>query len=178
MSVWLLTILGDESALKNLESCAQVKGYLKNRGCKSCATMLRTCNRQQLLPAGRTMELSQREKAGMGIGIGTAVVTGLISSGFFPDFDVLPSFAWLLIAGLGGTVAGFVASPRALWGSAAGGLAGTGMVLSIWGYVAVRSSFGPDSILRIEIAIAALLGALPGLVMFSQRARRLNTRSK
>lgn len=124
------------------------------------------------------MELSQREKAGMGIGIGTAVITGLISSGFFPDFDVLPSFAWLLIAGLGGTVAGFVASPRALWGTIAGGLAGTGMMLGIWGYVAVRSSIGPDSILRIEIALAALIGALPGLILFTQRARGLDARSE
>lgn len=117
------------------------------------------------------MEFDQREKVGMGIGITTVVLSGLIGSGFFPDFNVLPSFAWLLVAALGGTVAGFVASPRALWGAIAGLLAGLGAILAIWGYVAVRTSFGPESMLRVEIAIAALVGAIPGLALFSRRAR-------
>lgn len=62
------------------------------------------------------MGLSRREKAGMWIGVISTAIPGQIAAGFFPDFNLLPAAGWLLIASLGGAVAGIVASPSVGWG--------------------------------------------------------------
>ena len=124
------------------------------------------------------MEMSRQEQTGLWIGVATATVPGLIASGFFPQFNVLPSVVWLSIAAFGGMVAGLVASPSPVWGSVSGFVAGAGVIPGIWGYVAVRSMLTESNeFLRLEIAIGALLGATPGLILYGYRGSRLVSRT-
>ncbi|MFK7820119.1 MAG: hypothetical protein AB8G99_15465 [Planctomycetaceae bacterium] len=118
------------------------------------------------------MALTKREKIGLWIGVLTAVVPGLITSGFFPDFNVLPWPAWLAIAGIGGLIAGLVASPRPIWGATSGLAIGMGLMLGIWAYVALRLAvIGGEELFRFEIAIGAIIGAAPGLFVYGRNAR-------
>lgn len=117
-------------------------------------------------------ELTTRQKTGLWVGAAFAVIPGLIVAGFFPDFNVLPTWIWLLIATIGSAVGGSIAASRMLFGALTGGLAGLGAVAGILGYIEFRSTILPtESFMRLEIAIGALLGAAPGMASFFRFAK-------
>ena len=100
------------------------------------------------------------------------VVPGLIVAGFFSDFNVLPTWAWMFVATAGGIVAGLVAAKRKFVGAIAGGIAGLGVIVGIVGYLAIRNALLPtETFMRLEIAIGALIGAAPGLIAYCKLAR-------
>ena len=119
------------------------------------------------------MTLSLREKFALFLGTASTVVPGMIVAGFMPLWDVLPFTGWLTIATLGSGIAGAIATPRAARGAIAGGLAGGGALVGLIAYTAIRYAIIPvDTFLHLELAIGALLGALPGLALYTRWARR------
>jgi hypothetical protein len=111
-----------------------------------------------------------RETAGLIVGAVATVVPALIVSGFMPGWNLLPLGAWLGIAGAGGAIGGTIAAPRPVPGLVAGAVTAAGALLGVVGYVFVRSLIS-DSFLNLEIAIGALVGAAPGLILFMKWAR-------
>jgi hypothetical protein len=118
------------------------------------------------------VELSKQENIGLWVGVISTVMPGLIVAGFFPDFNVLPTWVWMLIATVGAMLAGLVSAKRKFFGAMTGGIAGLGVIVGIVGYLAIRTAVLPsENFLRFEIAIGALIGAAPGLIAYCKLAR-------
>lgn len=113
-----------------------------------------------------------REKWASYLGLFVTLIPAMITSGFMPDWDVLPFETWLAIATLGAAVAGAIATPRLARGALAGALAGAGVMIGVWAYVAIRGGLtGNHTFLKIELVIGALIGAAPGMVLYDKWAR-------
>jgi hypothetical protein len=113
-----------------------------------------------------------REKWAEYFGLATSIIPAMIATGFMPKWDVLPRAAWLAIATMGTAIAGALSTPLWVRGLISGAVAGAGIFGGIWLYVAVRSSLmGPDTILRQELVIGAMIGWAPGLFLYYTWAR-------
>jgi hypothetical protein len=113
-----------------------------------------------------------REKWAGYLGLFFTIIPGMIVSGFMPAWDVLPFQLWLAIATAGAAVAGAIATPRTLRGAVAGAVAGAGVMLGIFAYVALRAGIsGNHTFLKLEIMIGALVGAVPGALLYAKWAR-------
>src|SRR5438132_8049830 len=118
------------------------------------------------------MDESPREKWATYLGLFVTVIPAMIASGFMPEWNVLPFLGWLAIATLGAGIAGAIATPLWSRGALAGALMGAGVLLGIWLYVTIRAGLtGHHTFLRIELAVGALLGATPGMLLFYKWAR-------
>jgi len=118
------------------------------------------------------MAESRREKWAGWLGLFVTVVPAMITSGFMPQWDVLPFLGWLGVATVGAAVSGAIATPRWGRGAVAGALVGAGILFGTWAYVALRGSLtGHHTFLKIELAIGALLGAAPGIALYTKWAR-------
>ena len=118
------------------------------------------------------MDETPREKWATNFGLGMTIIPAMIVSGFMPDWNVLPSVGWFGIATVGAGIAGAIATPLWLRGAIAGALIGAGVLLGIWRYVIIRAGItGHHTFLKIEIALGAILGAIPGILLFSNWAR-------
>ncbi len=118
------------------------------------------------------MDETPREKWAGYFGLFMTLIPAMIVAGFMPEWDVLPFVGWLAIATVGAGVAGAIATP--LWGrgAVAGALAGAGVMVGIVVYVAVRGALTDHhTYLSIELVIGALLGAAPGMILYSKWAR-------
>jgi len=113
-----------------------------------------------------------REKWAGYLGLFFTIVPGLIVSGFMPEWDVLPFHVWLGIATAGAAVAGAIATPRTLRGAISGAVAGAGVMLGIFAYVALRAGItGNHTFLKLEILIGVLIGCVPGVLLYLKWAR-------
>lgn len=113
-----------------------------------------------------------REKWAGYLGLFTTIVPAMIVAGFMPEWDVLPFAGWLAIATLGAGLAGAIATPLWARGAVSGALAGAGALVGIVVYVAVRGGLTDHhTYLSIELVIGALLGAAPGMILYSKWAR-------
>lgn len=118
-------------------------------------------------------ELTKQENLALWLGITFTFVPGLVVAGFFPDFDVLPKWGWMGIAALGSLVAGAIGARHRILGGLTGAVAGLGVIVGIVGYSAIRNSVLPtETMLRLEIAVGAMIGATPGLIAYFKLARR------
>jgi hypothetical protein len=119
------------------------------------------------------MNMAPREQRALYLGAFAIVVPGLIMAGFMPAFNVLPAFGWILMAMIGSGGAGAIATPRRwLQGTLSGAVIGGGALLGILLYVELRSSLiQTPFFLRLEIAIGAILGAIPGSILFMRWAK-------
>ncbi len=120
-----------------------------------------------------------REKFAGYFGLVVTLIPAMIVSGFFPDWNVLSNEVWLAIATVGAGVAGAIATP--LWprGAIAGALAGAGVMLGIWAYVAIRGALTDHyTFLKLELVIGAMLGAAPGMLLYSRWASAKNQPSQ
>lgn len=119
--------------------------------------------------------MKHKENVGIWIGVVFVCLPAAILAGFFPEFNILPTWAWTLIAVSGATVAGAYSSDKTWIGAIAGAAAGLGAILGLIGYVSIRESILPTTnFLRLEVAIGALIGAAPGLVAFHKLARNID----
>lgn len=120
-----------------------------------------------------TVTLSMRQKLALALGSACTMVPAMIVTGFMPEWDVLPLTGWLTIATLGSGLAGAIGAARSARGAIAGGLTGGGAMLGIMAYMAIRSAILPiDTYLRLEFAIGAVFGAIPGMLLFRFWVRR------
>jgi hypothetical protein len=115
---------------------------------------------------------TSREKWAGYLGAVMTIIPAMIVSGFMPEWNVLPLGGWLAIATTGAGIAGAIATPRTLRGVAAGALVGAGALLGVVAYVEIRAGLtGHYTFLSLEIAIGALLGGLPGALLYMKWAR-------
>lgn len=118
------------------------------------------------------MEQTNREKWASWIGMFFAIIPSMIVSGFMPDWNVLPELGWLGITAAGCAIAGAISTPRTLPGMITGMLAGTGMMVASWKYVALRQAvIDSDTYYHLELVIAGLIGAAPGMMLYNVWAR-------
>jgi hypothetical protein len=118
------------------------------------------------------MQESRREMWALYIGLAFTIIPAMIAANLMPDWNVLPFWGWLTIAGVGSAVAGIIATPYWLRGMVAGALAGAGVLLGVWLYVAFRVWLtGNNSFFKIELMIGAILGGGPGLILYQAWAR-------
>ncbi|MBE9030380.1 hypothetical protein IQ266_11620 [filamentous cyanobacterium LEGE 11480] len=114
--------------------------------------------------------LSNRETAAFYFGAFCTILPGMIAAGFMPDWNIFPATTWIALATIGAAVAGVIAKPRQ-WFLAmlAGGISGGGTVLGIVLYVYLRMQLIPTgTFLRLELAIGAIFGAIPGMILWSK----------
>ncbi|NEQ97225.1 MAG: hypothetical protein F6K30_10960 [Cyanothece sp. SIO2G6] len=115
---------------------------------------------------------TNREKLALYLGIICTIIPGMMLSGFLPGADVLPLLGWLGIAAGGAAIAGAIATPRWLRGAIAGALIGIGVLVGLLLYIELRTMIlNSDTFLRLEIAIGAGLGAIPGFILFATWAK-------
>jgi hypothetical protein len=113
-----------------------------------------------------------REKWAGYFGAFMTVIPALIVSGFMPEWNVLPFSAWLAIATAGAGIAGAIATPRTLRGAVAGALVGAGVLVGVVAYVEISAELtSRHTFWSLEIAIGALLGGLPGGLLYMKWAR-------
>jgi hypothetical protein len=117
------------------------------------------------------MILNVRQRTALFIAAATTVIPGMLLAGLLPEFAVLPQWAWFAIASSGASIGGAVSTKRWIYGALSGILTGLGMMSGIAAYVTIRSAVLPSmQFLRLEIAIGATLGALPGLITYARYA--------
>ncbi|MBI2194095.1 MAG: hypothetical protein HYU36_19135 [Planctomycetes bacterium] len=118
------------------------------------------------------MNESPRETWAAYLGGAVTIIPAMIVSGFMPKWNMLPFTGWLAIATVGAGIAGAIATPRWARGALAGALAGAGVLLGMSLYVALRAALtGNNTFLKIELGIGAVLGAAPGMLLFTHWAR-------
>lgn len=121
------------------------------------------------------MSLSKNENIGLAIGSLATVVPGMIMSGFMPEFNVLPTWGWMAIATVGSMFGGMVAAEHRIPGAITGGVVGLGALLGVVFYSTFRMwVFPTDTVLRLELALAALIGSAPGMIAFVKLAKMSN----
>jgi hypothetical protein len=120
------------------------------------------------------MDETPRENWATYLGAFTVIIPGLFASGFMPAWNVLPFAGWLAIATVGTALAGVVATPRWIRGAFAGAITGAGAMLGLWLYVVMRVWFlgGHNTFLKLELTIGAMIGAMPGLLLYGFWARQ------
>lgn len=110
-------------------------------------------------------ELSRRARAGSIVAGLFVMIPALIVTGFMPELDVLPWWAWLGVCALGGAASGALWDERRPLLGAAAGLVGGGCVLAATvAYILFRAELS-DTFLTVEFVIPMLIGALPGGVI-------------
>ena len=115
---------------------------------------------------------SRLERIGGWIALIAIILPGMIVSGFMPEWNVLPFHLWLIIATLGGALGGALAVEKRIPGLISGALVGAGALFGIITYVSIRASLtGNNTFLKIELALGALIGAIPGLLVYYFVAR-------
>ncbi|EAQ80309.1 hypothetical protein [Blastopirellula marina] len=98
----------------------------------------------------------------------TIILPSMIVSGFMPEWNALPYFVWLAIAGAGGAVGAAIYTLRWIHGGIGGAVMGVGAVVGVHAYVILRSMLiDSGNFFSLELLIGAGLGALPGLVYLS-----------
>jgi hypothetical protein len=119
------------------------------------------------------MQETPREKWGGILGLVLVMIPTLAVSGFEPELGrVLPAPVWVVLAALGGAIGGAIATPRTSRGAISGAAMGFGFVLLTAVYVYVRTSLsGGHTFYKIELALAGVVGAAPGAVLFGKWAR-------
>src|SRR4051794_26045543 len=112
-----------------------------------------------------------REKWAGICGMFVTIIPGMIASNFMPDWNMLPFVGWLGIATIGAAIAGAAATPLWFRGLIAGAVMGAGVLMGIWLYVTIRAGItGSNVFWKPEIVIGVLLGATPGMLLFSMWA--------
>ena len=122
------------------------------------------------------MEETRWQTFGSYLLIASAIVPGMIVSGIFADWNVLPAWLWFIIAMVGGSIGGFLAAPRGKQFAGLGGgtIATVGVMAAIWGYWMLRSPWGPR-LWKAEILIPFAIGILPGLGYYLVATRAWRT---
>ncbi len=110
-------------------------------------------------------EETPAEKVGYFIALIGTIIPSLIVSGFMGDWNVLPLWGWVAIAGLsGGIGVAIPTTPRIA--AFIGGLIGGGCIpLATIAYVELRIQLS-DTFLNVELVIPAFIGALPGTAAY------------
>ena len=122
------------------------------------------------------MEETPRENIATWVGIIATLFPGMMVSGFMPNWNVLPVAGWVVVAMVGSAIAGAIATPLMVRGAISGIVAGLGMMIGLWMYVAIRSALtGNNTFFKLELAIGGLLGAAPGMLLYRSWARRPNS---
>ena len=119
------------------------------------------------------MDETPREKWAMNLGLFATIIPAMIASNFMPAWNVLPFTGWLAIAAIGAGVAGAIGTPHWGRGAVAGIIAGAGVLLGMWLYVVIRAGItGHNVFLKLELVVGAVIGAGPGLFLYSVWARQ------
>lgn len=106
----------------------------------------------------------------LGVGV---VIPAMIITGFMPEWDVLPLWAWTVIAALSGGI-GIALLVERLRGLAfmAGFIGGAGALIGMVIYVPLRAQLS-ESFFTIEFVIPCVLGGLPGFILYGIGSRLL-----
>lgn len=100
------------------------------------------------------------------LAVAFTVIPAMILSGFFPEWNVLPFENWVLIATIGTGICTAFLVPRWYKGLLTGAIIALGALYGLYYYVPFRIAFISNSaIFRIEIALAVLIGAIPGVIV-------------
>jgi len=111
------------------------------------------------------MDESPSEKLGFWIAtIGIVLPSGIVA-GFWPAWDVLPLWAWALIAGGSGGLGMAIAYPPRAASFAGGVVAGICIPVALVVYVHFRSKLS-DTFWSLEFIIPGVLGAFAGIGVY------------
>jgi hypothetical protein len=121
-----------------------------------------------LAPAGAAVEPfregSTLNKVASYVLLFVVIIPAMIVAGFFPAWQALSLEGWVAFATIGAALSGVgYVSGRAPWyvGALGGALVAPGALLAIYFYTRDR-----ETVLRIEIAVAFFVGAIPGLIAY------------
>ncbi len=116
------------------------------------------------------MEITGKRKVAIVVLTLSAVVPALLVSGFVPELSIAPLYA-SIAAGVGGVIAGFIVIDRNMqrpWAAPlCGALVGLGALWVTIFYASFR-----DRIFSLELGVVAIVGAIPGLILFVLLTRR------
>lgn len=100
------------------------------------------------------------------LAVAFTVIPAMILSGFFPEWNVLPFYNWVLIAAIGTGICAALLVPHWYKGLLTGAMIAIGALHGLYYYVPLRVAFFSNAtILRIEIVLAVLIGAVPGIIL-------------
>ncbi len=117
------------------------------------------------------MDQTPREKWAEYLGLAASIIPAMIATGFMPAWDVLPHGVWLAIATVGCGIAGAIATPLRRRGLISGLVGGAGIFAGIWLVTIFMNTINNHKILRYELAIGAVIGGIPGLILYYMWAR-------
>lgn len=106
-------------------------------------------------------------------------IAGLLYGGFFPLWSqgASPMSLYVAMAGAGvGLSLHAWGRVPVVAGALAGVVIGAGAVLTLAAWLTLRSRLPGDSVLRIEIIVALIIGAVPGIVLYRVLASFLGRR--
>lgn len=129
------------------------------------------------------MHIKEKETFGGKIGgwivMISVIIPGMIVAGFMPDWNILPSYGWLTVSVVGAGAGCAIATKRLFLGSFCGGLVGAGAITGLTTYVDIRIYFiKSTSIYSLELLIGAIIGAVPGLLLYFLLIRRKSIKSQ
>lgn len=113
------------------------------------------------------------------VAIAAPTIAGLLYGGFFPLWSqgASPMSLYMAMAGAGfGLVLHAWRRVPVLAGILAGAVIGAGAVLTLAAWLTLRSRLPGESILRIEIIVALIIGAVPGIALYRILASLLGLR--
>lgn len=113
-------------------------------------------------------EITTQGKVALTIGTLSIMGPAFFLSGFAQPEQTPPTSTLVAIAIIGSATAGVVAFPRQwLRSSIAGAVTGGGSLLGLLLYIIIRTALiESDTFYNFEFALAALIGALPGGILF------------
>ena len=116
--------------------------------------------------------IANRQKLALYLGIICTVIPGMMLSGFLPGANIMPLLGWLGLAAGGTAIAGAIATPRWLRGAISGALIGIDVLMGLLLYIELRTMLlNSDTFLKLEIAIGAGIGSIPGFILFAKWAQ-------